>query len=271
MHFENSFAALDIRSIQHHAAVKTPRTEQRRVKNIWTVGGRNNDYIGVRIKPVHFNQNLVERLFTLVVAAAQACATLPAYRINFVYKDDAGAVSLGLIKQVTHTAGTDTHKHLNKFGTRNAEKWNTGFTTDSFREKRFTCSRMAYEQHAFRNTRTKLDKLFRVFQKFNDFAKFFFGFISPGNIFKGDSWLVAREHTRAAFAKRHRLVIRALCLTHHQIDETADQQKWQKSADQTDPVEQVAGLGEFKPNRAIFDWFGGNTQIFHYLEGIICI
>jgi hypothetical protein len=57
----------DIGTIKRYAAVKTTGAQQRRVKNIGAVGGGNDNDIGIGIETVHFNQHLVEGLFTFIV------------------------------------------------------------------------------------------------------------------------------------------------------------------------------------------------------------
>ena len=49
---------------------------------------------------------------------------------------------------------------------------------DGARHHRFTCTRMAHEQHAFWNFGAQLNEFLWVFQKFHDLEQFFFGFVS---------------------------------------------------------------------------------------------
>ena len=95
---ENSFAALDIRTRYNNAAVETSGTQQRRIENIGPVcrGNQNDTFVG--FEAVHFNQQLVERLLTFVVAAAKTRATMPPNRVDLIDKDDAGSVFLSLFE-----------------------------------------------------------------------------------------------------------------------------------------------------------------------------
>ena len=72
---------------------------------------------------VHFDQQLVQRLFTLVVAAAQAHSTAAADGVDLVDKDDARAAPPGLLEQVAHATGADADEHLDELGARDTEKW----------------------------------------------------------------------------------------------------------------------------------------------------
>src|SRR5690625_6885019 len=68
MDFQYLLAAANIRQADHHLAVKTARTEQRLVQHVGAVGSGNDDYALVALKTIHFHQQLVERLLTLIVA-----------------------------------------------------------------------------------------------------------------------------------------------------------------------------------------------------------
>src|SRR5215469_5057521 len=65
---------------------------------------------------VQLDQQLVEGLFALVVAAAEAGAAMTADRVDFVDEDDARRVLLGLLEHVTHARGTDADEHLDEVG-----------------------------------------------------------------------------------------------------------------------------------------------------------
>jgi len=132
MHLEDGFAPAHIRPIQHHAPVKAARAQQRRVQNIRAVRRRHDDDIGIGVKTVHLNQQLIERLLAFIMTAAQSSAALTANRINFVNKDNTGRMPLGLVKQVTHPAGAHAYKHFHKLRTRDGEEGYPGLTRYGF-------------------------------------------------------------------------------------------------------------------------------------------
>ena len=100
MDAEDAFAALDVRTIDDHAAVEPAGTQQRRIEHVRTVGRGHEDDAFVRFEAVHLDQQLVEGLFALVVAAAEAGAAMTADRVNLVDEDDAGGVLLALFEEV---------------------------------------------------------------------------------------------------------------------------------------------------------------------------
>ena len=68
MDAENLFSALYIRLFYRNLTVKTARTQNCRVKNVYAVCSCKDDKTFFVIKTIHFNQKLVEGLFTLIVA-----------------------------------------------------------------------------------------------------------------------------------------------------------------------------------------------------------
>ena len=104
MHLQNVFAADHVRVRHHHLAVETAGPQQRRIEHVGPVGGGDQDDAFVRLEAVHLDQQLVERLLALVVAAAEAGAAMAADRVDFVDEDDAGRVLLGLLEHVAHAA-----------------------------------------------------------------------------------------------------------------------------------------------------------------------
>src|SRR6202021_436358 len=76
MHPQNGLAAPHVGAIHYHAAIKTAGAEQRRIENVGSVRSSHQDDAFVGFEAVHLNQQLVQGLLTLVVPAAQACATV---------------------------------------------------------------------------------------------------------------------------------------------------------------------------------------------------
>ena len=143
------------------------------------------------------DEQLVERLFAFIIAAAKTCPARPANRINLVNKDDARRIALGLLEHVADPARTDTDKHFNKVRTRNCEEWNASFPCNGARQQCFTGSWRADEQRAFGDLAAKALELRRVFQEVDDLFEFFFGFINTCNIIKCDAALLLRQQPRA--------------------------------------------------------------------------
>ena len=76
MNAQNRFTTDHIRIIDRDPAIETTGAEQRRVEHVRAIRCRQNDDALILRKAVHFNQQLVQRLFAFVMAAAQARAAL---------------------------------------------------------------------------------------------------------------------------------------------------------------------------------------------------
>ena len=74
VHKQNLLAAALVRPVDDHLAVEAAGSQQRRVEDVGAIGGRDDDDVGVAVEAVHLDQDLVERLLALVVAAAHARA-----------------------------------------------------------------------------------------------------------------------------------------------------------------------------------------------------
>ena len=102
VHLQDVLAADHVRVRHHHLAVEAAGAQQRRIEHVGPVGGGDQDDAFVGLEAVHLDQQLVERLLALVIAAAEAGAAMAADRVDFVDEDDAGRVLLGLLEHVAH-------------------------------------------------------------------------------------------------------------------------------------------------------------------------
>src|SRR4029079_13882841 len=99
--------ALHVGAVEDDLAVEAAGPQERRVEDVRAVGGGDDDHVRVRIEAVHLDQDLVEGLLALVVAATEAGAALAADRVDLVDEDDARRLALGLIEQIPDAARAD--------------------------------------------------------------------------------------------------------------------------------------------------------------------
>ena len=115
---ENRHAPLEIRPVDRDMAVETARPQQRRIEHVGPIGGGQHDHRFGRAEAVHLAENLIERLFAFVVAAAEAGAADAADGVDFVDEQDAGRRLFGGLEHVADAAGADADEHLDEFATR---------------------------------------------------------------------------------------------------------------------------------------------------------
>src|SRR6266699_6885765 len=163
MHFEDSKTPTDIRLIKHDLAIKTPGTHERRVKHIRTVCGRDDHNVGLLIKAIHLNQQLVERLLAFVIASGARIVSLAAYRVYLVDKDDARHMFFSFFEKVTHPCCPNPDEHFHKFRSTDTIESNARLSSYCTRDQRFACARRTDQQHSLGNTRPYSNETFRIF------------------------------------------------------------------------------------------------------------
>ena len=99
---EDLLAAEDVGIGHHDLAVEAAGAQQRRIEHVGPVGRGDQDDALIGLEPVHLDQQLVQRLLALIVAAAEAGAAMAADSVDFVDEDDAGRVLLALLEHVAH-------------------------------------------------------------------------------------------------------------------------------------------------------------------------
>ena len=212
-------------------AVEPSGPQQSGIEHIRAVSCRDQDDPLIRLEAVHLDEQLVQRLLTLVIPAAEAGAAMPAHRIDLVDEDDAGRVLLSLLEHVAHSARADTDEHLDKIGARYREERYIRLAGNSAGEQGLPGARRSNQQHALRDLSAELLKFLGVLQVFDNFLEFLLGFVDARNVLERDAADLFGEQTRPAFAETHRAAAAALHLAHKE-DPYADQQEHWEPGDQ---------------------------------------
>src|SRR5688500_18214605 len=118
MHFENSFATDHIWFINGNLSVETAWAEQGWIQYVRPVGSSYDNNTGVGSKTVHFHQQRVKCILTLVIGTWHSATSAGAtYCIDLINKNDTGCFFFGLLEKVTDTRRTDPNKHFDKVRT----------------------------------------------------------------------------------------------------------------------------------------------------------
>ena len=198
---QDLLAADDVGTRHHHLAVEAARTQQRRIEHVGTVGRGDQDDAFVGLEAVHLDQQLVQRLLALVVAAAEAGAAMAADGVDLVDEDDAGRVLLRLLEHVAHAGGADADEHLDEVGAGDREERHLGLAGDGAREQRLAGARRADQQHAARDAPAELLELLRVAQELDDLLQILLGLVDAGDVVEGDAAVALGEQLRLGLAE----------------------------------------------------------------------
>ena len=224
MDLQDLLAAGDVGVRHHDLAVEAAGPQQRRVEHVGPVGGGDQDDAFVGLEAVHLDQQLVQRLLALVVAAAQAGAAMAADRVDLVDEDDAGRVLLGLVEHVAHAAGADADEHLDEVRAGDGEERHVGLAGDGAREQRLAGAGRADQQHAARDLAAEPLEFLRVAQELDDLLEVFLGLVDAGDVLEGDAAMRLGEQLGLRLAEAHGAAGARLHLAHEEYPDAEDQQ-----------------------------------------------
>ena len=228
MNLQDLLAAFQIRVSHRDLTVETPRTQQSLVQNIRAVGGSNKDDALAVAETIHLHQQLVQCLLALVMATAHTGATLTTHGVNLINENNAGAVFLRLLKQVTHSRSTHADEHLNEVRTRNREERHPGFTGDSSRQQGFTRTGRAIQQHTARNLRAQSLVAGRILQEILDLLQLINCLIGPRDVIKSVGRHILGQFLRTGTTNAKHAHSATLHAGDHERDQTKQDQHRQQ-------------------------------------------
>ena len=185
VHAQDRLAALDVGQADVDLAVKAAGAQQGFVEDVRAVGGGHDDDAVVGVEAVHLDKQLVERLFALVVPAAETRAALAADRVDLVDEDDGGHRLFGFFKQVAHAGRADADIHLDEVGAGDRVERHARLARAGAGQQRFAGARGADKQHAVRDARAERVELVGGFEEFNNLLQFGFFLVRARNVGKG--------------------------------------------------------------------------------------
>ncbi len=265
MNGQNLLAPGDVGQIYEHLAVEAARAQQRRVEDVGPVGGGNNDDVGLVVEAVHFDQDLVERLLALVVAAAHPRAALAADGVNLVHKDDGRRGLLGLLEQVADAAGANADEHLHKLGTGDVEEGHARLAGHGAGQQRFARARRPNHQHTLGDACADLDELLRLAQELDDLDQLQLGLFHAGYVVEGDGRPVGvGQVARPAAAEAEDVVAAAALHLPEAAREEPQQQQYR--ADGEGQAEQRVPHRVVLDNQFVVEVFGGDAVVLERLD-----
>ncbi len=241
MNLQDLLAADEIGVRNDDLTVEAAGPQQRRIEHVRPVGRGDDDDAFVLFEAVHLDEQLVERLFALVVAASETGATMTPDRVDFVDEDDARRILLRLLEHVAHAARADADEHFDKVRARDGEERHIGFARHGTGGQGLAGAWGADQQHAARDAAAKFLELLRVAQELDDLLQILLGFVHAGDVFERDAPLRLGQKLGLRLAESHRLAGAALHLPGHVDPQTQEQQHRQNAGD--DREQPVVAVG----------------------------
>ena len=229
---EDLLAALAVGAVDDDLAVEAAGPQQRRVEDVGPVGGGDEDDVVLHLEAVHLDQQLVQRLLALVVAAAHAGAAVAADGVDLVHEDDAGGVLLRLLEEVADAAGADADEHLDEVRAGDREERDAGLAGDGAGEQRLAGAGRAVEQDALRDPGAERLELLRVLEELLDLVQLLHRLVDPGDVAEGDLRRVDRHPLGLRLAEVHHPRAAALHLVHQEDPEAEEEQEGQDVGEQ---------------------------------------
>eukprot|EP00982_Pelagococcus_subviridis_P012032 31138-Pelagococcus_subviridis.AAC.5 len=187
VHAENLISTFDVRAVHGDLTVEPSRAHERAVQDVRSVRPREHDDALLRSEPVHLDEELVQRVLSLVVPAHHpAAAALPADGVDLVDEDDRGRLRPRLREEIAHAAWPDADEHLHEVRAADAEKRHPGLARGGLGEERLARTGRAHEERAARNLRAEVLVLLRALQKVDKLHDLRLGLVAPGDVFEHD-------------------------------------------------------------------------------------
>ena len=107
-------AALAVWRVDHDGPIETPGPQQRRIEDVRTVRGGEDDHAFCAGEPVHLRQDLVQGLLALIVAAERVRAARAPDGVDLVDEDDRRGDLSCFREQFADPTGADADDHLDE-------------------------------------------------------------------------------------------------------------------------------------------------------------
>ena len=150
------------------------------------------------------------------MTAAEPCSTQPAHCVDLVDEDDARRMLLALLKEISHTRGSDPDEHFDEVRPADAEERNPCFSRDGLGQQRFSRAGWAHDQNALGDPTAQLLKPAGILEEFDDLHDLFFRLVDSGDVGKRDFFSLFGQQPGPTLPERERLVPADLHLPHQE-------------------------------------------------------
>ena len=226
---------LQVGPLDRDLPVEAARPQQRRVEDVGAVRRGDEDDAALDVEAVHLDQQLVQRLLALVVAAAETRAAVPADGVDLVDEDDRGRVRLGLLEQVAHAGGADADEHLDEVRAGDRVERHAGLAGDRAGQQRLAGAGRAVQQHALGDLRADGLELGRLLQELLDLLELLDRLVDAGDVGERGLRHVLGHELGARLAEAHDPRAAALHAVHQEEEQDDDDRDRQQGDQQGQP------------------------------------
>jgi hypothetical protein len=217
------------------SAVEATGARERGIEDVGTIRGRDDDHALTGVEAVHLDEELVQRLFAFVVAAAHARAAMATHRVDFVDEDDARGLLLRRLEKIADARGTHADEHFDEVGAGDREERHTGFTGDRTGEEGLAAARRTHQKDAARDLAAEGGETVGFLEEFDDFGEFLLRFVRARDVVERHAGLVFADDLRLRTTEgKHVLALHARGAEHEEEDEEQDERQPEDRA--TSPI-----------------------------------
>mmetsp|Transcript_19451 Transcript_19451/g.39998 ORF Transcript_19451/g.39998 Transcript_19451/m.39998 type:complete len:208 (-) Transcript_19451:564-1187(-) len=195
MNLQNFQALRFIGFWNFNLAIKSPRTQERRIQNIGTIGRHNHFHLSSRlVESVHLVQQFEKRSLNLTIRTRTLRKSTSTDGIDFVHKDYAWFVILGKAKHFSNHTCRFSNILVHNGRRNNFQECRVDITCQCTCQQRFTCSRWSVKKNSLGCLNPNPRKQLGICQRqFNDFPEFSNLLVQSSNIRKGNASIFFRS------------------------------------------------------------------------------
>ena len=165
-------------------AIEATGAEEGGIEDVGPVRGREHDHRLRRTEPVHLGEDLVEGLFTLVVAAAESRAAMAPDGVDLVDEQDRRRGVLGGLEQIADARRADADEHLDELAAGDREEGHARLAGNGPGKERLAGARRAHEEHPLRHPPPEALEAARICQEVDDLFEILLHLLEAGDIGK---------------------------------------------------------------------------------------
>ena len=114
MYGKNLKSSLYIRTSYENLSVKSSRTQDCWIQNIYPVRRSHDNDALIDSESVHLHKELVQCLLSFVMSASHTGSSASCNSVNLIDKNNTRCMFLGIFKQISYPGCSDSDKHFHE-------------------------------------------------------------------------------------------------------------------------------------------------------------